>query len=289
MWFYLSAALYRWHRRTKRPYMVTPHGMLEPWALRRSKWVKRIAAWAYENQMLRNAAVLHAGTDKELHDLRRYGLRNPVAIIPNGVDTETVPFHDLPRENRILFLGRIHPKKGISELIAGWSLITAEERKGWRLSIAGWDDGGYLAQIQQDARARGVASSIDFLGPVLGDAKWKLFASVQGFILPSHSEGLPMAVLEAWSQSTPVLMTEMCNLPQGYEASAAIRIELTPEGIARSLREFFALPDSRRRSMGTNGHALVQSHFSWKNITSDLFATYQWMLGHADRPSCVQI
>ncbi len=92
--------------------------------------------------------------------------------------------------------------------------------------------------------------SVEFLGPVFGEAKQQLLDRVGGFILPSLSEGLPMTVLEAWANELPVIMTEMCNLPEGFRAQAAIRIEPTPDSIARGLRDFFAFSTDRRYNLG---------------------------------------
>jgi poly(glycerol-phosphate) alpha-glucosyltransferase len=153
----------------------------------------------------------------------------------------------------------------------------------------GWDDGGHLAELKQQAAALDVADDVLFLGPRYGDEKDAAFRRADGFILPSHSEGLPMAVLEAWSYRLPVLMTPQCNLPGGFEAGAAYRIEPTPDGIAEGLRAFMGADPDDRRETGERGRALVEAEYTWPRIARSMRAVYRWVLGEGERPGCVYV
>lgn len=306
LWMHTSVIASEWKKCKKRPYIVTPNGMLEPWALRNSGWKKRVAAFFYENRMLHGAACLQANTFKEVHDFRAYGLANPISIIPNGVN---LPEGDLAKpeagaRKTLLFLGRIHPKKGLPNLIRAFARSRGSRVGGrgpWQLVIAGWDQGGHEAELMKLCEELGLsferrgtsdegresAASIVFFGPAFGDDKKSLLSTADAFILPSFSEGLPMSVLEAWSYKLPVVMTPECNLPEGFAADAAIRIETGAESIAQGLNSLFSMSASDLQAMGAKGRALVEDRFTWKTIAAQMREVYDWMLGGGTRPESV--
>jgi len=233
LWMYHSWANLRWARRTRRPYVVSPRGMLDPWAVRNSAWKKRLAARLFENAHLAGAASLHALSPAEAQAIRAYDLQNPICVIPNGIDppapaVSAPPWATDPDENArvLLFLGRLHPKKGLSNLIRAMAKVRCASNSGrdWTLVIAGWDQGGHGRALRALATELGVGQAVKFVGPQFDQAKAASLAFADAFVLPSLSEGLPVAVLEAWSYGLPVLMTDACNLPEGFAAGAAIRI-----------------------------------------------------------------
>lgn len=306
LWMYPSIAVHRWHRRSGRPYLVTPNGMLEPWTLGNSGWKKRLAGLAYERRMLRGAACLQANTRKEAEDFRSYGLTNPICLIPNGV---SLPSLDRPQGTKnqepksLLYLGRLHPKKGLVTALRAWAQLP--DRAGWRLVIAGWDQGGHEAELKRLCRELGIPFSsspagklptkneergtkneerISFPGPAFGAEKDALFRAADAFLLPSHSEGLPMAVLEAWSYGLPVLMTPACNLPEGFAAGAALEIGNDPDSIAEGMRALTAMGEAERQAMGAAGRRLVEERFTWPKVAAQMAEVYEWMLGGGERP-----
>ena len=311
LWMYPSVAVHRWHRRTGRPYLVTANGMLEPWTLSRSKWIKRAAALCYENRMLRSAASLQANTEKEAADFRAYGLRNPICLIPNGVALPEVSSSEPLRQRSggprvLLFLGRLHPKKGLVNALRAWAEVMGEEvrgtgREAWQFVIAGWDQGGHGDELKALCRELGLDYSdnpsgnsdsaspapVIFNGPAFGKEKDALMRKAEAFILPSFSEGLPMAVLEAWAYAIPVLMTDHCNLPEGFTAGAAIRIGTEVPGIAGGLRELFQGSPGDLEAMGGAGRTLVEEQFTWPKVAAQMKEVYEWMLGGGTRPGCL--
>ena len=281
LWMYPSVAAPRWSGRERRPYIVSPHGMLDLWALRNSAWKKRIAELLYERRCLEGAACLHALTTAEADAIRAFGLRNPICVVPNGVDLPTGSAPDppdwalqLPAGTQVLlYLGRIHPKKGLAALLHAWASARIG-RSSWRLVLAGWDQNGHAADLEQLSRALGIAGTVSFIGPQFGAQKLASYAAAHAFILPSLSEGLPAAVLEAWSHRLPVLMTGQCNLPEGFEAGAALPIEPASESIAAGLRTLASMPDSVLVEIGARGRRLVEKRFAWSAVAQQFLTVY---------------
>ena len=297
LWAYPSVASRRWSDGTGRPYMISPHGMLDPWALRRSRLKKKIASLLYERAHLKGAASLHALCEPEMRQIRALGFKNPICIVANGVELPDATGEGpcpTDRSSRpfLLFLGRVHPKKGLRELLQAWQLA---RRQGshrlldWDLVIAGWDENDFTAELQELAAALGVADSVRFPGAVFGDAKQALFRAAAAFVLPSFSEGQPMAILEAWSHALPVLMTPACNLPEGFAADAALSTAPEPEALARAIEEMVLLDEAGRRRMGAHGRALVARCFAPDAVTAQMAAAYAWLLGGGARPDCVHV
>jgi len=288
IWMYPSVVALRLSREN-RPYVVSPHGLLKPSALRNSRWKKRAAALLYEDEHLRRAACLHALNAAEAEAMREYGLKNPICVIPNGTTLpECRPHREPPKSRTILYLGRLHSLKGLRNLIEAWGTVR-KEAADWRLTLAGWNQNHHRAELERLADQLEVRSSIDFLGPQFGDDKDRCFSSASAFILPSKSEGLPVSVLEAWSRELPVLMTRECNLPEGVAAGAAIMMEPETNSIAAALRRLFALTDADREAMGRNGRRLVEERFQWQRIGETMTQVYDWILGHEPRPDCVLV
>lgn len=272
--------------------IISLHGMLNKWALDISSFKKKIALHCFERENLQGSKCLHALNEDEYDAIRAFGLSNPVCIIPNGVDLPgenecCPPWGDFGRDEKILlFLGRIHPIKGLVSLIKAWHVM-GEARKQWRLVIVGWDQLGHLAELRQMVSEYSLEESVRFLGPQFGTDKMVCYEAADAFVLPSVSEGLPMVVLEAWTYGLPVVMTSKCNLTLGFDCGAAYRIPLDVSGIAEKMKEFLDLDDSARREMGRLGKQLVLDKYSWGKITKEFYTVYRWLNGDGKPPSCV--
>jgi poly(glycerol-phosphate) alpha-glucosyltransferase len=295
IWMAVSAINHRWHLKHGKPYLISAQGMLNRWALQHQHWKKRIAGLLYENRNLRDAACLHATSAQEVEDYRKYGLRNPIAVIPNAVDipmgpngNAVAPWVDAaPPGSRVLrFIGRLHPKKGLLELLEGWKHARGN-RRGWKLVIAGWDEVGHRAELERRIMELQLSNEVTLIGPQFGESKAACLANADAFILPSHSEGLPMAVLEVWAHGLPTIITPECNLPIGFDAGAAIRIAPEPTSISAGLETLFAMSDEERTAMGIQGRQLVEASFTWPAIAEQMLGTYRWMLGQGPKPGCV--
>lgn len=310
LWMHPSVVLRRWSGRSGRPAMITPHGMLDPWALKNSRWKKRAALSLFERRNLGAAGCIHVLASSEAAAVRALGLTNPIAVIPNGVDIPRAA-DSSPAEisewvqgrKVLLYLGRIHPKKGLANLVRAWSQQRADTNgERWVLAIAGWDQGRHEQEIMDlatdlgipwldarmpDVRASSKQAEIVFLGPQFGADKDRLYRASDAFILPSFSEGLPMVVLEAWAYGKPVVMTPMCNLSEGFTAGAALRVEPEVGSIVTSLGKLFTLSDDERRRMGAHGRQLVGQQFSWPRVAGQMKEVYAWLLGGGQRPDCI--
>ncbi len=280
LWMYHSWAALKYKKRHQEvKIVIEPHGMLDPWAVKNSFWKKKIVGYLFEYKNLKKADCLHALCKSELESIRSFGLKNRVVIIPNGINISAT--FDIPKRNIIQYIGRIHPKKGLDLLVQAVSLLALNHKEildGWKVRIAGWDQNGYRTELEKKVVDLGITGYIEFSGPRFGLDKDKDFSESKAFILPSYSEGLPMSILEAWSFRLPVIMTEYCNLPEGFEANAAIKIQTTPQSVAEGLLKFLQLSDVEQKKIGENGYLLVSSRFTWDSIASKTIEMYEWHL-----------
>jgi poly(glycerol-phosphate) alpha-glucosyltransferase len=312
LWQYSSVATRRQLRRNGTPYVISPRGMLDKWALANSRWKKVLAAFAFENAVLHDAVCLHALCESEADAIRAYGLRQRIEVIPNGVDLpDLLTTEDTERtegRKRLLFLGRIHPKKGLVALLKPWADIQnskskTHNSKQWQFVIAGWDQSEHETELkrlcgelglqvsnrawQEDLKLNSCklktsppeleSAEVLFYGPAFGEEKEALLRSADAFILPSFSEGLPMSVLEAWSYELPVVMTPECNLPDGFASGAALEIRNSAGGF-EGMRTLIEMTDQERAAMGMRGRRLVEEKFTWPKVAAQMKAVYESLL-----------
>lgn len=300
LWTYLSRIGHAWSRRTRKPYLVTPQGMLDSWALANSRWRKRFVGLLYEYRHLRDAACLHATSRAELAAFRAFGLHNPVCVIPNGVDLPprldpssiTSPWSSSVTEGRrvLLYLGRLHPKKGLANLLHAWGALQKQHvnrAEEWTLVIAGWDQGDHASHLREIVTRLKIEASVHFVGPLFGADKDAAYQSADAFVLPSLSEGLPLVVLEAWSHCLPVVMTTACNLPEGAAVGAAFECGLRPDELASALARLLNASVADRRLIGERGRNLVEAQFTWSSAAAKMAQVYRWILGDGERPDSV--
>ncbi len=278
--------------------VVSPHGMLEPWALKNSALKKRIAGWCFENRNLQTADCLHALCAAEAQNLRDYGLRNPIAILPNGVDLdETVStggkgvlcreYPELSGRQIFLFLSRVHPKKGLPDLLQGWAKTNPHE-KNWALLIVGPDELGHESELRKIVDDLHLSQHVVFAGPAYGEKKRLLFSAADAFVLPSYSEGFSMAILEAAAAALPIILTKECNFPELAAAGAAIEVPAGSTGITEGLSRLLALTESDRSRMGANAFRLIKQSYTWPAVARQMSQVYDWLQSKGSRPDCVQ-
>lgn len=266
-------------RRQKKPLVYHVHGMFEPYILQRSRWKKQLVHWLFEHENFRQVRLWRALTSKEADQIRAGGIRQPIVVAPNGLNlADFVKPPGLPAAidtplvrnlhktvPRVLFLGRIHPKKGLDLLLPAWARLR-NLTKDWQLVIAGPDEQGYLAKIQELARSLAVSDQVVFTGSVTGEAKLRLLHSADLFVLPSYSEGFSMSLLEAMAGGRPVIATRACNFPGISSAQAGWECEPVVDSLTEALRIALRSSESERQERGQNGHRLVATQYAWPAI-----------------------
>jgi len=276
-WWTMRAA-----RRAGVPYMVAPQGSFEPWALGQNRWGKRVYGGLTEIPLLRRATWLQALTTAEAAQFRRTGLEAPSVIVPNGIDPRMFDRPAPPLAQRfglpegartLLFLSRLHPKKGLDVLAEAFARLVAT-RPEVTLVVAGHDAGsGYGDEFRSMIARHGIEARCRLLGEVKGADKFEILLGADAFVLPSRSEGLPVAAIEAMGAGLPVVITPGCNLPEVAEEGAGLVVPLEPEALAGALEEVFANP-ARAREMGMRGRRLVRERFAWEVIARQLLGIY---------------
>jgi glycosyltransferase involved in cell wall biosynthesis len=285
MWrplLWVSAAI---ARRYHVPYVLTPHGMLDPWCLAQKSWKKRMALAFGWRRVLDQAAFLHVLNSDERRLLQPLGLTCPVETIPNGVFLDELQpaapedffekEYGFPGEHAILFLGRLHHKKGLDYLVAAVEILHRSLPEK-HLVVAGPDEGVRTALARQIQRA-GLQNVVHLVGPLYGDQKRAALQSAGCFCLPSRQEGFSIAILEAMASRLPVVISEACHFPEVAAAGAGRVVRLDATEIASALRDVFADHNVRRR-MGDLGFDLVRSRYTWPKVAEQCISAYERLL-----------
>ena len=265
------------------PYVVAPRGMLEPWSLAHKKWKKRFAMALYQRNDLKNAAALHATAHREAEQFRRLGFTQMIIESSNGV---IVPRRDgmlhLGNTNnhgsrRVLFVSRMHEKKGVLELIEAWARVKPQD---WRCELVytlnGEEEQVYESKVKARIKELGVETQFILTGPLNDDAKWAAYARADLFVLPTYSENFGIVVTEALWAGVPVITTKGTPWQELEECHCGWWIDLPPkESLDAALREAMALPRELLRTMGVRGRRLIEEKYTWKAVCEAMVEGYQ--------------
>lgn len=277
------------------PFIISTRGMLTPWAMRFHGFKKRMAWLLYQRRDLQSAQVLHATSSQEAEELRALGLTQPVAVIPNGVtlppevrksgaNSEPSTLNPQPKTRTALFLSRIHPKKGLLDLVEAWREV---KPVGWRMVVAGGDEMGHLGDVKAKVSRLKLENEFAFIGPVEDGAKWDLYRSADLFVLPTQSENFGIVIAEALACNLPVITTRGTPWEELRQRQCGWWVEVGAGPLAEALNEAVRLPEEERRAMGLRGRKLVEENYTWPAAAKKMGAVYQWMLGLGDKPECV--
>jgi poly(glycerol-phosphate) alpha-glucosyltransferase len=293
VWLKSNLDVANWAYSRKIPYLLAVHGNFNSVALSFSKFKKLIARKLFFDKMFQRAACLQALNEAEYKAIRAYGIDRPVCIIPNGVSIpEPIdPSSILPQEfdgkNVLLYLGRLHPIKNLEALLTSWSR-TRNECATWRLVIAGDGPEPYKRKLRELVEMLGVADSVQFVGYVEGASKSAWLAGATAFVLPSKSEGLPMAALEAMAAGTPVLLTRQCNLPEVETEEVGLLTDTTPDALAHDMRRLMNQSDDQLKKMGERARRFVAKSYSWDKVCDQMEEVFAWMIEGGEAPACVR-
>lgn len=282
------------------PIVASIQGFLDPWALNHHAWKKRIISRLFQHWDLKNASLIHALTDREIAYIRSYCNPRTVAVIPNGVPDQVVQspgscerffeaYPDLRQYRLMVFISRLHYKKGLDILIDAWRDV-ASQAPQWKLVIAGPDD-GYERALQQAVERNGCKDRVVILPAQYDQAKYDLLAAAECFVLPSRSEGLPMALLEAMAVGKPVVYTTTCYLPEAAKHGAGYEVECRAAALSQAFRQVMESEPRRLVEMGQRGQALVREKYLWSSVARQFEDVYRWLTsgGCAPVPSTVRM
>jgi glycosyltransferase involved in cell wall biosynthesis len=277
-------------RRYKVPLVVSARGMLAAESLRISPLRKRIFWTLLQGSAYGRAAAWHATCEAEAEEIRRFGIRAPIAIVPNGISLPVAgqsPAMRAEGKRTVLYLGRVHPKKALDTLVRAWTGV-ARDFPGWRLRIVGPDENGHAADLRELAAAlQSEAISIEV--PVFGKAKDELLAEASLFVLPTLNENFGIAVAEALAAGVPAIVTRGAPWAGLADERCGWWIDHGVGPLAAALRDAMQLPASTLREMGSRGRGWMARAFEWDPIARDLLGVYKWLCEGGDRPSTVTL
>lgn len=255
--------------------IMSPHGMLEPYILNRHPYKKKIALFLYQREAIKAANFIHATAQSELDQIKKLGFASNAVVIPNGMDFSEVINYDKTNANgnfRLLFLSRIHPKKGLEFL---FEAIHKLENKNIKLIIAGEGDKDYIISLKQIVKKLDLQKQIKFIGGVYGKEKWKIYQEADLFVLPTHSENFGLVIIEALATGLPVITTRGTPWQELTNNRCGWWIELTVNNLQQAIKEAIDKPSFELKKMGERGKALVKSKYDIKTVSRSTLHFYQ--------------
>lgn len=272
-------------RRTAMARIVcSPRGTLSAWSMQYKALVKRPFWHLLQKPALDRCDCFHATAYSELADIRRLGLRKPVAVIPNGIDVPELPA-GLQRGKRLVFLSRIDPVKGVDLLLHAWAAV-ADDFPDWELVIAGPITTGYAASMQELAKKLR-APRVNFVGEMQGEAKRRLLFGASSFVLPTHSENFGIAVAEALAHGLPVITTTRTPWTELSGRNCGWCITPDEDALREVLRDVLSRPLPELHKMGASGRDWMERNYAWGRVAEMMMQSYEWLLYGAAKPDWI--
>lgn len=262
----------------KRGYKVvlTPHGMLEPWILKRHYWTRKVPAlWLYQKAAVQRADCVQATAESERDNLLKLGYNSNIKVVRLGIDAESIEMKRSWKKSRqILFLSRVHVKKGINFLVEAADVLR-NELQGYKILVAGEGDADYVEAMKRMICDRGLQDIVQLIGGVYGDEKWRLFQTSDFFVLPTHSENFGLAIAESLASGTPVITTVGTPWSDLNSSEAGAWIEIGTEPLVETLRRFLSLTEDELETMGRNGRKLIETKYSAHVMAEQMMEVYK--------------
>lgn len=267
------------------PLMISPRGTLSEWAMQSGSTVKGLFWQFMQRPALNSTICFHATALSEYDDVRRKGFRQPVAVIPNGIDIPALQSKVPGRLRTLLFLGRVHPKKGLDMLLPAWKAVQ-DRFPDWQLQIVGPDNSGYLTQMERFASELKL-QRVEFLGPLHGDAKWRAYGHADLFVLPTYSENFGLAVAEALAAGTPAIVTKGAPWAGLEKQGAGWWIDIGVDSLVACLEDALSRSSGDLADIGLRGRGWMAAEYSWPHVAQQMAETYRWLLEGDDKPEWV--
>jgi len=258
------------------PYVIQPRGMLETWSMRFKRFKKLVALAVYQRNDLKMSSGFIATSDKEFAAIRVMGVNAPIAVIPNGVERPTEKKSRLIQSSvkTLLFMARIHPKKGVLELIRAWAKI---DPAGWKLRIVGPDEGGHLKEVERTISLLKIDNTVEIVGPVYADERSSEFSNADLFILPTYSENFGIAVAEALSYGLPVITTTGAPWSSLVDYQCGWWVEPGEAALIAVLPVALGVSDEQRSKMSDRARSLA-AKFDWQYVADRTLTFYSEVL-----------
>ena len=275
-------------RRLGIPYVVTPRGMLEPWSLSQKKWKKILAWWLYQRKDVQKSACIFTTAKMEAEHVSELAITTCKAVIPNGIETNAYPCKtsiDVVKK-QVLFLSRIHVKKGIEILFDAWKRIHSDF-SDWQLLVVGNGEAEYVHSLEMNVESLGLKDSIRILPPVFGNDKTRIYQESALFCLPSFSENFGLVIAEAMSCGTPVITTTNCPWDILNETNTGWCIDLSVDNLERAFREALSMSPAELYDMGQRASKLIFDNFDYRSVTRKTLRLYEWLFGGGNKPEFV--
>ena len=270
------------------PYIITPRGMLDPWSLAHKKWKKKLAWWLYQHNDVQKAACVFTTAKMEAEHVCNLGITTYKSVISNGIETSAYPCKtsiDVVKK-QVLFLSRIHEKKGIELLFEAWKRIH-HDFADWQLLIVGNGEAEYIHSLENRVESLGLKDCIKILPPVFGEAKIKVYQESALFCLPSFSENFGMVIAESMSCGTPVITTTNCPWNILNDTNTGWCIDLSVDNLERTLREALPMSPTDLYKMGQKASKLIYENFDYQSVTRKTLRLYEWLLNGGGKPEFV--
>ena len=275
-------------RKQNIPYIVTPRGMLEPWSLSQKKWKKKLAWWLYQRNDVQKSACVFTTAKMEAEHVSNLGITTCKAVIPNGIETDAYPCKTSVEgvKKQVLFLSRVHVKKGIELLFEAWKRLHSDY-VDWQLLVIGNGEAEYIHSLENRVESLGLKDSIKILPPVFGEAKIKVYQESALFCLPSFSENFGMVIAEAMSCGTPVITTTNCPWEILNETDTGWCVDLSVDNLEHALREAMGMDANALYDMGQRASKFIFDNFDYRSVTRKTLRLYEWLLNSGEKPEFV--
>ena len=263
------------------PVMLSPHGMLEPWIVKRHFWTRKWPAiQLYQRGLVKRADYLHATADTEKDNLLRLGWNSRITVIPNAVNIEELPLKDNWRiKKRIVFMSRLHVKKGIELLLEALSHLKPD-LDGYEVIIAGEGEPDYVETLKKAAISLGLSEVVIFVGGVYGAEKVSLLQSADFFVLPTYSENFGIVVAEALACGTPVITTHGTPWKELEDFACGWYVQVGLGALEKHLQKAISAPEEDLKIMGLHGRKLVENKFTVQAVAQKFLGIYKTLAKH---------